>query len=269
MPTPNERSFLPAMNDSTSFQETPYYRFNREERNYAAILYHLLLSGQHNLKAFLNLIEHRSERSIEQCDVYYEFALQRDAWHQMDDAAKRDWLLLKLPLGLDPPSHEEGWNTFFGLTRNPSRTVYQSPASWVLSRIDDSVQGQQYRDLAMLKWCFNIKPDLVIITGRKQAVCIEAKVESGQGKYPTSSIDKAEWKRRVAGSYVDQLDCQRHLFHHVLEFPIEAVTYILLDEKGAGAGEAKGLSWKSAFAAMETAPSHPFVENWLRDRNWK
>lgn len=253
---------------------TPYYTFNREERNLAAILYHLLLTGEQNLGRFLELVDHTAEWPLNKCEVYFEYAWLRDDWHRMDAKLKRAWIEARLPSGVIPPTEDRGegeWNKFFGLTEKPSNKFIQSPANWVLSRVSDTVIGDGYRQLALLKWAFNIKPDLVIITGDKRAVCIETKVESGAGKYPTSKSDKAVWKARLAGEYVDQLDCQRNLFEKVLKFPKEVpgskdspMRYVLLDTKGKGIGDVKGLRWKDVFKVMDRTSSHPMVASWLK-----
>ncbi|MCB0771611.1 MAG: hypothetical protein KDC00_14520 [Flavobacteriales bacterium] len=258
--------------------DRPYYTFNREERNLAAILYHLLLSGEENLKRFLELVDHKPEWSVDKCEVYFEYAWLRDKWHLMDkevnpNEVKRNWVEARLPPSIKPPSVDKGiraWNEFFGLTKKPSSKHIQSPANWVLAGIHPSVQGNAFRKLAMLKWAFNIKPDLVIITGDNRAVCVEAKVESGAGKYPTSKSDKAVWKARLAGEYIDQLDCQRNLFERVLDYPVASpgspnpsVRFVLLDNEGKGQAVVKGLSWSAVFTEMKTLNSHAMVKKSL------
>jgi hypothetical protein len=254
-------------------KDEPYYTFNREERNLAAILYHLLLTGEENLEKFLELVGQGPEWKLSDCEVYYEYAWLRDTWHMMDKEKRREWVEAHLPKGIKPPSAVNdlrSWNEFFGLTKKPSSVFVQSPANWVLSRVSRRVQGDDFRDLALLKWAFNIKPDLVIITGDKRAVCIEAKVESGAGKYPTSKADRSEWRTRGAGEYVDQLDCQRNLFEKVLAYPKEAigsmdpsVRFVLLDNRGEGRPGVKGLSWSAVFKEMKSPKSHPMVKKWL------
>jgi len=144
--------------------DQPYYTFNREERNLAAILYHLLLTGEQNLGRFLDLVDHKPEWPLSKCEVYYEYAWIRDDWHRKElvlkpdvvkqNAEKRNWVVDRLPMGIKPPSSDNeirAWNEFFGLVKNPSVEHIQSPANWVLSRVSDTVQGDDYCQLALLK----------------------------------------------------------------------------------------------------------------------
>lgn len=60
--------------------EVEYVDFNREERNYAALLYHYLMSSEAAMEAFLRLVgvDRRCEPGYPQ--VYFEYAYARDLW---------------------------------------------------------------------------------------------------------------------------------------------------------------------------------------------
>lgn len=72
MKTMNIRNFLGFTGE--------YYSINREERNLAAILYHLLLL-EGNLGIFLTLIgTSHTPDELSKCSIYFEYAYLRDLW---------------------------------------------------------------------------------------------------------------------------------------------------------------------------------------------
>src|SRR5205807_1561286 len=90
-------------------------------------------------------------------------------------------------------------------------------------------------------------------------VCIEAKLESGEGYYPAGPLEKAIFDERFGKSQgrVHQLELQRFMFATLLGQPCQP---LLID---AGLGTAYGgvprLSWKEAFDALEPGTSIRFV----------
>jgi hypothetical protein len=78
--------------------EMPYASFMREERNFAAVLYHLLLSERAALTCFIDLIAQQVEPAAQQSQclgilrghvaagkpagLYFEYAHARDLWHR-------------------------------------------------------------------------------------------------------------------------------------------------------------------------------------------
>lgn len=251
----------------------PYYQFNREERNHAAILYHLLLSDVANLGAFMDLVKPVPplQRPLAECEVYFEFAMLRDEWDGMNDDERRSFVLPLLPVRVQQEVQAMGileWNDFFRASPRSSSKRYQSPARWVPARMPSHIVGEDYAEVNLVKWCFNIKPDLVIITGDKQAICIEAKLESGVSNYPSSNGDIAQWRGRQLTKGVSQLECQRYLFEKAMGFDPFSMTYVVLEQRSHQHEKATSITWKQLFAKLDAESSHPFVRKWLAENRY-
>ncbi len=240
--------------------DSPYFQFNREERNHAAILYHLLLTGTENLKTFLNLLG-QPETDVSSCELYFEYAFLRDMWHNMPETQKREWILSKLPSlrkELTEAKTTAEWNSFFEVrTKRASQDKIQSPANWVTKRIK-GLNDDEIKEVNELKWCFNLKPDLVIKKTNGDVICIEAKLESKQDKYTCALNGDAG----IAHS-IGQLKCQQLMFTKMLGLEEKRIHPFLLVR---GNSRPKGkdiLTWEEVFAAMDKTGSHPFVAEWI------
>jgi hypothetical protein len=196
--------------------DEPYWKFNREERNYAALLYYLLLSGD-NVSRFLDRIEYPFARTSTSA-AYVEYAYLRDVWDRQapHNRAKRA-IITELLATIDVRSLEDAsvqdWNTHFGVgTPVASGTYVQSPSRWSITKYDAHIEGNaDFLATCRFKWAFNITPDLVIHTDNDHAVVIEAKYASGEGVYPGSPAEKAMFRRRGLHP-VGQTELQRYLF---------------------------------------------------------
>ena len=140
----------------------PYWQFNREERNYTALLYHALLSGQ-NLWRFLYALQaqgftpsHWGPAEPERISMYVEYALPRDLWARQAKLgaeaivnAQRRQAVLDL---LGPANRDQleaastaEWNTYFGA--NPASDKWiQFPGRWQIKKFnatiaDDNLTG--------------------------------------------------------------------------------------------------------------------------------
>jgi hypothetical protein len=60
-----------------------YFKINREERNLAAIFYHVLLLGE-NLKMFLSTISCKFPIIEKEMGIYFEYSFIRDLWYNID-----------------------------------------------------------------------------------------------------------------------------------------------------------------------------------------
>ncbi len=60
-----------------------YATFNREERNYAALLYHLLMRSDKALEAFLTLFGQPEPTNVNDIEIYVEYAHARDLWFEV------------------------------------------------------------------------------------------------------------------------------------------------------------------------------------------
>src|SRR6478609_8481610 len=172
-----------------------YEPLSREERNFAAIVHHLLLQPG-NLTRFLRLVGAPDPTESERTAVFFEYAYLRDLWDSragdptLARAAILDWLSPPAQYGLEGLPILE-WNTFFGASPLASSVAIQNPGRWSISEFSRHISEDDFFLRAcMFKWAFNATPDLVIHTGKSSAVCIEAKLESGEGHYPASAPDK-------------------------------------------------------------------------------
>ena len=73
----------------------------------------------------------------------------------------------------------------------------QSPANWRLPTFNEFLTDPYDMVAACkLKWSFRIKPDLVIHTDNNHALCIELKLESAEGRYPSDGEEKRLLSKR-------------------------------------------------------------------------
>jgi hypothetical protein len=193
-----------------------YYKINREERNLTAILYHLLLLDD-NLKLFLKKINNNIPINDSEIGIYFEYSFLRDLWNniQNDNDTKRKLILEFLkPVNSDALSNMDivDFNKYFGAK---SESYIESPGNWSIRNYDKTIiENDEFLEVCKFKWCFNIKPDIVIHTSNDSAVCIEAKFESKEGQYP-SGIDKQIFRRRMLPS-IGQLSIQKKLMEELL-----------------------------------------------------
>lgn len=239
-----------------------YEEINREERNLAAILY-ALLQNRDNLARFLGLVRHPVTDCavLDEHAVFFEFAMVRDLWSTQvsgdNDLARAVVLenLAPAPVYLENCSIEE-FNTFWGAS-NPSRTTIQMPARWSVPSMSNTIADNDLLLRACIfKWAFNAKPDMVIRTSRNAAVCIEMKLESGVGVYPSSSRDKDVFEDRGLAT-VKQTEVQRYLMEDLLGFE---TTFVLLSASPSrSSGVHKGLTWSELMRTLDLTATPAFV----------
>jgi hypothetical protein len=251
--------------------EDRYLTINREERNLAALFHHALLCGD-NLERFLTLVGVSEPAVRERAAVYYEYAFLRDLW---DARIGRDEALARrvidavvrpgAELDLQRATPREA-NEFFGVGGKPSERFIQNPARWSISKYRHTIRDNDlFLRATRFKWSFNAKPDIVIELGGTgaapdRAVCIEAKLESGEGSYPSSAADKAEFDRRGLAR-VGQTDLQREILEDLVGFD---TTFVFLVQKPtARSATHRTLTWREAFAALDVSGSPAFVCEWV------
>jgi len=231
-----------------------YSAINREERNLAAILYHALLLKD-NLSRFLSLIECPFHVVEPEMAIFLEYAYPRDLWSQVKDNDTKRGLIL----GVLRPSNMGAlrkmsvfdFNKHFGATPRPSSKFVQSPGLWSVTRFDKTVEDDdEFLKTCMFKWAFNAKPDIVIHTSRDEAVCIEAKLVSSEGKYPQSGSEK-----RIFGSrgreHVKQTSLQKYLMEDVLGIDTQFV--FLVQKPPVASDTHELLLWKDVFASLDVS----------------
>ena len=258
----------------------PYHAICREERNLAALLYHLLLVGD-NLERFLKVAGYGQPLHPTQSALYFEYAFLRDLWATLDprrstaegtptqklEAAnkKKREVILEL---LQPAESEYlkncgvlEFNTHFGAGSRPSRREIQSPSTWSLPAYAKTLTDPtEILKVSRFKWAFNAKPDLVLHSDHDHALCIEAKLESGEGSYPATAAEKLIFKN-LGLTYVGQLDIQRYLMTELLGIETEFV-FLVADRKVGKTAE-KVLSWAEAFETLELDGQPAFVREWV------
>ena len=271
METKNLRELL---NENGLHANGDYHTFNREERFYAALLYHFLLKPK-ELRKFLDLINEKSKEFPDSIHhdfdpsnikIFFEYAHVRDLW----DAAKKesgitpDQLNRKLRSVivslLDPPDDfgltnksDSDFNAFFGAK---SVTKIQMPGRWNKQNFSDWVMKNGDLEFAKracrLIWAFNAKADLVIHTGNNRAICIEAKVDSAESKYRAADFERS------------QTQIQEYILNELLGYK---TTFVVLSKNGKVGIRSKlpdeksiGLCWQDVFGLMDLTEMDPIEE---------
>jgi hypothetical protein len=243
----------------------PYESFNREERNLAAIFFHALnLPG--NLDAFLAATGCAPVAAGFSPAVFYEYAYLRDLWNGLADNGAK-CAVIENVLGLacvpQPSSMPVGdLNRLFGAVPKASETDIQSPGKWSVAQLSVAIKdNRDFLAACVFKWCFNAKPDLVLQTAAERVVCIEAKLGSGEGRYPAASAEKEIFKRRALAG-VGQTEVQHHLFQQILGYETEFL--LLARNKPRSEGSHRYLSWADAFECMDCTGLPAFMEETIR-----
>lgn len=240
-----------------------YFEINREERNYAAILFAALCQPG-NIERFLKRCGFDAEVGPE-FGIYFEYAYLRDLWWKIDDEeTKRRIIREKLEItGI----HEimarpvEEINRLFGVAGTPSTTRIQFPGKWALVKFAENFSDPaDLLKICRFKWSFNIKPDIVIHLTRSRAICIEAKYESGEGSYPASETEKAIFKKRGL-RYVGQMDLQRYMMEELLGIDAE---FMFLVYKPERSDTHKVISWGEVFEDLDLTAMPDFAVEMAR-----
>lgn len=261
-----------------------YYQFVREERLFCAALAHLLMQKGSNLDAFLRLVNVKLAADsklpiadLESAEIYVEFAFLRDYWHSLehDNGAKRSLIfdLLSKVGSLRHyqtdsfPSAIAEFNTIFmGAQGESIKNDIASPGRWSVTSLFErfGTHPDEFRDFCRFKWSFNIKPDIVVVMSGSKPLCIEAKLESKEGRYPTRSnecdaFDKAFGKEK---GHVGQIELQQFMFGTLLDAPCQSV---FIGRTVSSQPHSISLSWQQIFAQLDTDTSIGFVGKLLRE----
>ncbi len=242
-----------------------YEHVCREERNLAAIVYGALLEPE-NVRRLFAHVGCRHEVVDGELAVFYEYAYLRDLWfarvRKDPELARR--VILEL---LGPPNREElaamsiwDFNAYFVGARASAEWI-QSPSNWSIGRFAENIADDAFfLRVCRFKWAFNAKPDIVIHTRRDRAVCIEAKYESGEGKYPSAESEKAEFRRRGL-ERVGQTELQAYALGELLG--IETEFLFLVDKPSASSATHATVTWREVFDVLEIDRERPVVREWL------
>jgi hypothetical protein len=237
-----------------------YSEINREERNYAALLFSALcIPG--NAERFLQICGYR-EAPGPDFGIYFEYAFLRDLWCTIDsEAIKKDIIRKHLRIGgieeiLALPVREI--NLRFGVAGEPSSEYIQFPGKWAITKYESQISdNDDFLKICRFKWSFNIKPDIVMHLDSSRAICIEAKYCSGEGSYPASESEKAIFRRRSIGS-VGQMDLQQYMMRELLGIDTQ---FIFLVSRKEHSSTHKVVSWGEVFHALDLETMPTFAQS--------
>lgn len=162
-----------------SLTDRRYSKLVREERQFCALLWHLLVSRQENLSGFMSLVAQRSGAAFNHAKVdgseelYVEYSSLRDDWFAIgrDNSEKRRRIesLLEasgLTAATTLPAEIADLNALFiGERGRKIRNDVAYPGSWSVKALYEFAGPELpvFRELCRIKWAHNIKPDLVIL----------------------------------------------------------------------------------------------------------
>jgi hypothetical protein len=136
-----------------------------------------------------------------------------------------------------------------------------SPRLWPVKALRDAFGAEPavFRELCRFKWAFNIKPDLVLIAPGAKPICVEAKLESGEGSYPTNNEECAIFDALFQGDErrVRQVDLQKFMFGTLLGVDCQPV--VVGRTPWGQDSSIPFLSWADLFARLDFSASLPFV----------
>ena len=235
-----------------------YYEINREERNYAAILFAALCKPG-NAERFLRYCGFEGKLGPD-FGIYFEYAYLRDLWSKIEGkGVKKEIIRQNLRInGIDGilklPVMEI--NRKFGVGGQPSKDFVQYPGKWAIVKYDKNFQDSgDFLKVCRFKWAFNIRPDIVIHLDKECAICIEAKYESDEGSYPVSDIEKTIFKERRI-PYVGQMELQKYMMEELLGVKADFMFLVFKKEKSE---THKVMSWAEAFGSLDMGDMPPFA----------
>lgn len=261
--------------------ESSFYQFVREERFFCSILAHLLMQEGPNLQSFLELVREKTgarplakAADIRHAEIYLEFSFLRDHWHSLgrDNDAKRRLIttsLIRVPelqqfdVGEFPQGISD-FNAFFiGSRGHKIKQDISFPAQWSVATLAKRFghRPEQFRGFCKFKWSFNIKPDIVVLVPGSKPLCIEAKLESTEGQYPTNSSERKIFDEifGIEEGRVGQLKLQQFMFEKLLEDPCDSL--FLSRNPGPGAH----VTWHEVFERLDVNASIPFVRSLIEE----
>jgi hypothetical protein len=265
-------------------RERPFYEFVREERLFCAALAHLLMQRGRNLATFLELVNARLAdvnrlvtTGLEEAQIYLEFTFLRDYWNSLErnNDAKRRLILALLSKvdGLghyrdeDFPSAIPEFNEFF-MSPHGGRIKHEIvyPGQWSVTTLSERFgrKPQEFRDFCRFKWAFNIKPDMVILLPESSPLCIEAKLESKEGQYPTTKRECEIFDRLFGAGegHVRQIKLQQFMFGCLLDAPCQSVLIAASKERGT---EVPFISWQEVFKELDLGSSIGYIRRLVEE----
>lgn len=246
---------------TTTLPPDPYWSFNREERNAVAVLFGLLMMPG-NLERFAELVSW-DPPDIADAETSVEWSYLRDQWDRTEPLA-RGGLLLDL---WNPANRGElseltaiEFNSRFVAGPVSSEQI-QSPASWGVAKLDLAIEdNSEFLAACVFKWAFRVKPDLVAQTPSGRLLCVEAKLGSREGRYPSSGPEIEIFKRRGLTTQ-SQIGVQRYLIDELLKFSGQ---FVYLTRRMSGTTADRSLTWGEALAALDSSWVAPATASWIQ-----
>ncbi len=241
-----------------------YSTINREERNYAALLFAALCLPE-NAQRFLTACGYNQKIDAE-FGIYFEYAYVRDLWYTISDeeikkSIIRNHLKVKnIDAILNLPLKEI--NQLFGVSGQASTKYLQYPGKWSVSKYHHHfLDNEDFLAICKFKWAFNIKPDIVIHLDKDHAICIEAKYESDEGVYPASTQDKKIFKARgLTSNSIGQIELQDYMMQTLLGIQTD---FLFLVPNQKNHYKPKVITWTEAFNCLNTTQMPAFAKTMI------
>jgi len=146
------------------------------------------------------------------------------------------------------------------------------PGQWSVGVLHEKFKNspEEFQDWCRFKWSFNIRPDMVVQLPVLQPLCIEAKLESPEGQYPSSSRERDIFDE-VFGKgkgRVGQFELQRFMFKHHLKDPCQNIFIGKKPPSSDDDGSPLFLHWKDVFRGLDRDSSIPFVRRLIEENRY-
>ena len=241
-----------------------YSTINREERNYAALLFAALCLPE-NTQRFLTACGYH-QKINDEFGVYFEYAYLRDLWHTIANenikkSIIRNHLKIKnIDAILNLPLKEI--NQLFGVSGQASAKCLQYPGKWSISKYHHHfLDNDDFLAICKFKWAFNIKPDIVIHLDKNHAICLEAKYASSEGYYPASTQDKRIFTARgLIKHSTGQIELQKYMMQVLLGIQTD---FLFLVPHPKNHCNYKIITWAEAFNCLDTQRMPTFAKTMI------
>lgn len=171
------------------FNTNSYNAVNREERHFGFLFGSAVIHNQEFAKKVFERYNSilGSDLDANSFDIYFEVAALRDYWRDLGRSdeysnethtKRRNGLNTILEYkGYDPNIIDQ--NKVFWTNGNIGSGKLWCPSEWNISELH--LNEKSVNDLVSIRWCFNAKPDILIVSNTS-GVFIEVKIESGGGR---------------------------------------------------------------------------------------
>lgn len=186
------------------FTNHPYNEVNREERHFGFLFGSEIIHNQDFAQRIFDRYNSifGSDLDANSFDIYFEVAALRDYWHALgktDEEYKQTHPKRRIVLNniLEKMDYKPAIIDQYGLfwtNGNIGNGKLWCPSEWNISELHQI--EKTYNDLVSIRWCFNAKPDILIVSN-KSAVFIEVKIESGGGR-SNSGYDQLEIQEQIS-----------------------------------------------------------------------